>query len=208
MNFENYLHDIDESFKEKSQKDIYMTYIMIFSMIFAFAYLLFWETAEADFNETRGKVMSVQTNIDNDKKYLQYNPSLKITTLENDIKKIQSQIISYKDNNQYIKNKIEEISSLVYNEKTWGKYLHSISKNAFANHVKILNLTNTYSKTNATFGHILDINIQTEAPYINTIQFINTLEQSDLVVDLHSFNIEAKETLISDFNLSVWGITY
>ncbi len=41
INIENYLHQIDTSFKEKGQKDIYMTYVIIFSVIFAFSYLLF-----------------------------------------------------------------------------------------------------------------------------------------------------------------------
>jgi len=40
------------------------------------------------------------------------------------------------------------------------------------------------------------------------LKFINTLEQSELVVDIHHLKIDAKENLNTDLNISVWGITY
>ena len=61
---------------------------------------------------------------------------------------------------------------------------------------------------NESFGHVLDINIQVSGNYQNTINFINSLERSDLVVDLHTLNMENKDGLHSDLNISVWGITY
>ena len=45
INIEDYLHKIDNAFKGKEQKEIYMTYIMIASAIFAFSYLLFWDSS-------------------------------------------------------------------------------------------------------------------------------------------------------------------
>ncbi|MDB2562171.1 type 4a pilus biogenesis protein PilO [Sulfurimonas sp.] len=92
--------------------------------------------------------------------------------------------------------------------KHGGEYLHSISKNAKLNNIKILHLYNKYADSKSTFGHILDISIQFTGKYKNTVNFINTLEQSDLVVDLHSLNIASQNQLHSDLNISVWGITY
>jgi hypothetical protein len=51
LNLENYLHAIDSNFKNKSDKDKYMVYIMIFSSIFAFSYLLFWDNYLSSFNQ-------------------------------------------------------------------------------------------------------------------------------------------------------------
>ncbi|WP_455756529.1 type 4a pilus biogenesis protein PilO [Sulfurimonas sp.] len=205
---EDYLQKIDYSLKEKTQKDIYMIYIMIFSLIFAFSYLLFWDTSEAAFKAKRAQVVALQSKIANDNNYLQLNPESKITYIENEIKKANEKMLSYKDNNQYIKNKIEDISSLIYDDQTWGQYLHSISANAKKNKIKILNLSNKYIKSTSSFGHILDINIRTSASFKNTINFINSLEQSELVVDLHDLSIEANKKLYSDINISVWGILY
>ena len=205
---EDYLQGIDLYFKEKSQKDIYMTYFMIFAMIFAFSYLLFWDSSEADFKAKRAQVIKIKSKIVNDNLYLQQNPVTRIAQIENETMNAKKQMLTYKDNNEYIKSKIEEISALVYDEVTWGEYLHSISKKAKANSIKILDLNNKYAKNDGSFGHILDISIKSTGNYKNTVNFINSLEQSDLVVDLHTFDIEAKDKLTSNLNISVWGITY
>jgi len=208
LNTEDYLQKIDNSFKEKTQKDIYMTYIMIFSIIFAFSYLLLWDTSEADFTSKRTQVVSLEGKITADQRYLQQNPQTKIKQIEDQTKIAENKMLILKDNNQYIKVKIEEISSLIYDEQTWGHYLHSISIHAKKNNIKILDFTNEYVDNREAFGHILDIGISTTGSYKNTINFINALEQSDLVVDLHNLDIQAQQQIDAKLNISVWGITY
>ena len=208
LNTEDYLQKIDNSFKEKTQKDIYMTYIMIFSIIFAFSYLLLWDTSEADFTSKRTQVVSLEGKITADQRYLQQNPQTKIKQIEDQTKIAENKMLILKDNNQYIKVKIEEISALIYDEQTWGHYLHSISIHAKKNNIKILDFTNEYVDNREAFGHILDIGISTTGSYKNTINFINALEQSDLVVDLHNLDIQAQKQIDAKLNISVWGITY
>jgi Tfp pilus assembly protein PilO len=208
INIEDYLQNIDSAFKKKSQKDIYMTYVMIFAIIFAFSYLLFWDTSIAEFQNKQTQNKALSLKIDADNAYLAQNSESKIISLENDIKQASNEMILHKDNNEYIKNKIETISSLIYDERTWGEYLYSISTNAQKHKIKINNLTNHYAINNNSFGHVLDISIKLTGKYKNTVKFINSLERSDLVVDLHDFSIKAQDTLNSDLNISVWGITY
>jgi len=208
INIEDYLQQIDASFKEKTQKDIYMIYIMIFGLLFAVSYLLFWESSEKAFNESNAKIQDMTAKINMDRTYLARNPQTKITLLERDIKLYQAQLIVEKNNNAYIKEKIGAISSLIYDERTWGEYLHSISINAKKYNIKIRHFSNEYAKHGEEFGHILDIVLETTGSYQNTLKFINSLEQSELVVDLHDLNIMAQNKLNSDLNISVWGITY
>ena len=208
INIEDFLQNIDNYFKDKTQKDVYMTYVMIFAVIFAFSYLLFWDTSEADFKAKRAQVVAIESKITMDNLYLQQNPISKIAQIENEIKNAQVETLKLKENNKYIKSKIEEISSLIYDEQTWGEYLHSISTNARLYDVTLLNLHNKYAQNKTTFGHILDISLKVTGNYANTINFINSLEKSDLVVDLHQINIQALDKLHSDLNISVWGITY
>jgi len=208
INVEDYLHRIDSIFKEKTQKDTYMTYGMVVAIVFAFSYLLFWDSSFEGFEQTRDKVVVLEKNIKEDKEFLKHNPEAKITALENEIVKINKKMLEHKDNNAYIKSKIETISSLIYDERAWGEYLHSISKNAQRYGVKILNLTNKYSDNNNSFGHILDISVSSTANYKNTLKFMNSLEVSELVVDLHHLDINASNKLKTDLNISVWGITY
>lgn len=208
INFEDYLHKIDLALKNKAQKELYMTYIMIVLGVFAFSYLLFWDSSFEDFEQTRKNVATLESKINADKRYLQQNPESKITQLNKEIQALNKEIAQNKDNNAYIKSKIETIASLIYDERSWGEYLDSIATNAQKYHVKLLNLTNKYAKTESSFGHILDISVKSTANFANTLKFINSLEQSELVVDIHDFSIDTNNSLNSDLNISVWGITY
>ena len=208
INIEDYLHAIDLAFKGKEQKEIYMTYVMVVGVIFAFSYLLFWDSSFEKFQKTHKNVTALKQKIRTDELFLQINPEAKIAQLSKEIEAINNQIIESKDNNAYIKSKIETISSLIYDERTWGEYLDSISRNAQIYHIKIEKFTNSYAPTNSSFGHILDITIRSTGQYKNTLLFINSLEQSELVVDIHDLDIRAQDKLTTDLNISVWGITY
>ncbi len=208
ISIEDFLHNIDTIFDKKNKKEIYMTYIMIFAVIFAFAYSLFWDSSFTEFKSTRSSIIQLNTKIQSDDMYLKVHPKALIAKLNTEIDKIKEDITLNKENNAYIKSKIETIPSLIYNEKKWGEYLDSISKNAQRYHVKIKNFTNKYAKKGKYFGHILDVSISSSADYINTLRFINSLEQSDLAVDIHTLSIKAQSRLNSDLNISVWGIRY
>ncbi|MDH4943549.1 type 4a pilus biogenesis protein PilO [Sulfurimonas sp. C5] len=209
INIEDYLHKIDTAFKDKSKKDTQLIYVMIVVGIFAFSYLLFWDSSFAGFEKTRANVVALQNKINVDKVYLQNNPESVITNLNNEIKTINQKIALTKENNAYIKSKIETISALIYDERSWGEYIDSIATHAQRYNMKVQTFINKHAKKDQSFGHVLDISVESTGRFTNTLQFINALEQSELVVDLHDFNVEAKDKKISsDLNISVWGITY
>jgi len=208
VNIENYLHKIDTYFQEKTKKDTYMVYALIAMSIIGFSYLLFWDSSFKEFQTTTQEVEIIKGKINVDSIYLKVNPQSKITQLEKDIQIINTDIIKVKDNNAYIKAKIETISSLIYDERAWGEYLHSISINAKNNNIQIVDLKNEYALNSNSFGHILNIKIDSIGSYKDTLKFINSLEQSDLVVDIHDLNISATDKLKTSLDISVWGITY
>ncbi len=208
IHIEDYLHTIDTKLKDKTKKDIYMIYIMIFAGLFAFSYFLFWNTSLQSFEDKLTQIQTIQRKIDNDKRYLQFNTPAVIASLDKKIQSTQDELIKYKDYNQYIKTKLEAISFLLYDERVWGDYLDSIDQKARKYAIKILELDNRYSLTGQSFGHVLDISIDSKGSYKNTLKFLNALEQSDLVVDVHDLNISAHDFLESKINISVWGIRY
>lgn len=205
---EETLQRIDSFFKEKSQRDVYIVYAMVVAVLFALAYP-FYDLSVNEFNTERGKVLDITAKINADKIYLNENTEAKIAKIVQDIKGLEAELLIEKDKNIYIKNKIETISSLVYDEKLWGQYLNSISINAKKHNIKIVNFTNKYTTdNNESFGHVLDIALDVKGNYLNTINFMNSLEQSDLVVDVHDFSLKAQDALNSKIDISVWGITY
>jgi hypothetical protein len=207
IDFETFLHKLDSTLQEKSKSEVQMIYVMVFSAIFAFSYLLFWESSFESFKTKQNSINNLKTKINIEKIYLKINSQKKISKVQNEIHKLNNEIVSYKDNNNYIKNKIKAISSLVYNEVTWGEYLYSISNNAKKYNVDILSFTNSIADNKGEFGHILDISIESYSSFKNNLLFINSLEQSSLVVDIHTISIHADNGLYTDLNLSVWGIT-
>jgi len=208
INIEDFLHKIDVALQDKEKKEIQMIYLMVFASIFAFSYLLFWDSSLEKFLDKIDKITTLTHKITRDEHYLKVNPTTKIIKLNKEIKKYNDKILVLKDNNDYIKHQIETIPSLIYDKKIWGEYLYSISTNAKTNSVKILDFTNNLAQNRNSFGHILDISIQSTATFIDTLKFIDSLERSDLVVDIHHIKMVSKDALYTDLNISVWGITY
>ncbi|MCK9473638.1 type 4a pilus biogenesis protein PilO [Sulfurimonas sp.] len=212
MNFkliiEETLQRVDSFFKKKSQKDTYMVYAMIVVIFFFMAYP-FYDLSMNEFETTKKKVQEITTKIESDKIYLKINTEAKVAMLAQKTKGLEAELITQKEKNSYIKEKIESISSLIYDERAWGEYLNSISINAKKHNIKIVNFANSYAKNKeSAFGHVLDIKLEIKGAYLDTVKFINSLEQSELVVDVHDFNIKAQDALNTNLDLSVWGITY
>lgn len=208
LQIEDYLHSIDVKLQGKEKKDIYMIYIMIFAAIFSFSYLLFWDTSLEMFEQKLEQISDIQEKIKKDEQFLKYNTPAVIASLDRKIRETEEELVKYKDYNQYIKSKLEAISFLLYDERVWGDYLNSVDTNAKRFGIKILELTNAYNDTHESFGHVLDINITTKGKYKNLLRFINALEQSDLVVDVHDLNVSAQDFLKGTIDISVWGIKY
>lgn len=212
MNFklmiEETLQRIDNFFKDKSQKDTYMVYAMIVVIFFAVAYP-FYDLSMNEFEAQKKKVQNITAKIDSDKLYLKVNTEAKVAMLVQEIKGLEVELEAQKERNNYIKEKIEAISSLLYDERAWGEYLNSVSVHAKRHNIKIINFANSYAENNeSAFGHVLDIALDVKGDYLNTLKFINSLEQSELVVDLHDFSIKAQDSLNTNLDISVWGITY
>lgn len=208
FNLEQYLYPLDQSFAKKKDSEVYMIYGMIAGILFAFSYFLFWDDAEAQFNNTHKERMAIESKLQKDEQYLKMHPESEIAMLEKQIENIHHQTTATKEKNEYINYKISQIPELFYNEKAWGRYIDSIAENAKKYNIKLSSLSNKKADDKEKFGHVLDINVQASGKYANMIKFINAMEQSDLVIDLHGLDLAAKQTLTVNINSSVWGITY
>lgn len=206
LNIENYLYALDQSLSLKGERDKMMLFVMIFVGLFAISYLFFWESSEESFKVSHDKAISMETQLNGDKQYLAINTPEHVIQIEQETKAIIVEKEHYVGYNEYIKNQLEQISSLYYDATVWGAYLDSISKFARAYNVKLVQFGNTLTTDNSSFGHVLDITISSDAPYKNTLKFLNALEQSQLVVDVHTINMSADKKVKSDLNISVWGI--
>lgn len=208
MNIEDVLGDIDKSFANKKQTDIYATYFMVAAVLIGLSYALFWDSAEIGYNKTVSETKALQKKITDDENFLKWNPKSKIDGLKAQTEKYKQDFVALKDQSEYIKYKIEQISSLYYDEQAWGEFIDSISENAKKYGVQLHYLSNEFSADKNTFGHVLDIELQVTGSFHRTMKFINSLEQSFLVVDIHNVDLIASDKVDSALKISVWGITY
>jgi Tfp pilus assembly protein PilO len=208
FNIEQYLYPIDQSFASKKQSEVMIIYGLIAVVLIAFSYLLFWDSAEQDYKKTKAARIAVEKKLRVDEQYLAMHPESEIKQIEGQIETIKMETLAVKEKNEYINYKISQISELFYNEKAWGAYIDSIAENAKKYQVKIALFTNKKALDKEKFGHVLDINVQGSGQYNQMIKFINAMEQSNLVIDLHGLNLKAEEKLEIDVNSSVWGINY
>ena len=205
---EKYLYDIDQSFAEKSDKDVKLIYGMVFVALVTFSYLVFWDSAEKGYQDILAASKATQEKITVDKQYLAQHPESQITKLNQDIAQLNQNLEMLKGENVYIKAEIEKIPELFYDEEIWGSFIDSIAEHAKRNKVKISFFSNKLAGDKTKFGHVLNINISSQGDYKNIMKFMNSIEKSKLVVDIHDLDMNASRKIELDLNLSVWGITY
>jgi Tfp pilus assembly protein PilO len=205
---EKYLYDIDQSFAQKSEKDVKLIYGMVFVVLVMFSYLVFWESAEKGYNDIVAAKLKVQDKIAEDKRYLLVHPESEIVRLNQDITALNAKLSKLKSENVFIKAEIEKIPELFYDQEIWGSFIDSIAENAKKNKIKLNFFANRLAADKTKFGHVLNLEIQAEGKYKDMIRFMNAMEKSKLVVDLHDMDLTATEKLKLDLKLSVWGITY
>ncbi len=205
---EKYLYDIDQSFAEKSDKDVKLIYAMVFVALVTFSYLVFWDSAEKGYQDILAASKTVQEKIAVDKQYLAKHPESEITKLNQEIAQLNQNLEMLKGENVYIKAEIEKIPELFYDEEIWGSFIDSIAEHARRNKVKLSFFSNKLASDKTKFGHVLNINISSEGDYKNIMKFMNSIEKSKLVVDIHDLDMNASRKIELDLNLSVWGITY
>ena len=205
---EKYLYDIDQSFAQKSEKDVKLIYGMVFVVLVMFSYLVFWESAEKGYNDIKAASLAVQDKIAIDKQYLLGHPQNVITKLDSDIKSLNAKLAYLKEENIYIKSEIDKIPELFYDQAIWGGFIDSVAESARKNKVKLNFFANRLASDKTKFGHVLNLEIKAQAEYKNMINFMNAIEKSKLVVDLHDLELTADKKLNLELNLSVWGITY
>ena len=206
--FEKFLYDIDQSFSQKSDKDIKLIYMMIFVVLVTFSYLVFWETSEQGYKDAQAASLAVQDKINADRQYLLMHPEGEIVRLDQQIAELNSKNAALTSENAYIKAEIEKIPELFYDQETWGQFIDSIAEKAKVNKIKLNFFANRLALDKTKFGHVLNIEIEADGRYQNMVTFMNAIEKSKLVVDLHDLDLKAGKNLSLDLNLSVWGITY
>jgi Tfp pilus assembly protein PilO len=111
--------------------------------------------------------------------------------------------------NSYVDNKLKELSYLLFNDKNWANFLDSIAFVAKNNKINIKSIENQFTKLDLQkIDKVLNVTISFSGSFQDILNFINTLEESELVVDVYDMELKSSETLDGKLNIAVWGMKY
>lgn len=211
MQRENYSEKIDNYFKDKKNSDKYVIYLAVGLILAALIYLLMYDEAEQYFNQNNNQFVQTQSKLTNRTNELAtLKRENKVNRLQVDIKKQNTRLeeLVYKDN--YVKDKLTQLSYLLYNKKNWANFLDNLSKNAQSYKLEVDEISNEVNEAKKyTIEKVLNVKMVLKGSFQNLIKFINSIEEQDLVVDVHKLDIlKDKNDVNTSLEIAVWGMKY
>ena len=202
------LNKIDDSLTSLSTRELVYIYIMVVGGIFFLSYKYLYLSSQQEVSKLEQEERKITRKIREYKDYLMFNDNFLISKQQGEIEKLKQEIIELKDRKKYLNSQLLNLSNVVYDRKSWTKFLKRISSVAIASGVEIITMQNRFIKNIEPFDKRLKVSITTRSNYPNTVLFLDKLENSPLVVDIENLNIRLdSDEVVADINLSVWGLT-
>ena len=213
---EDKLEALDAYFapKKESEKWLMILGVAGFIAYIAYAYLLPY--TETMYKKSESTKKSIQKSIVDNNTYLNSitvggDREYYVKKFDQDIVNKRKNIVNINKNIKFIDKNLEKLSDMLFNQKSWSKFLNSITHTAEIQNVDLGYITNKYVDSNGSFGYVLEIGVGCRGDYRNIVKFINELEQNTLVTDIYgtTFTSDPNSTsVLADINISVWGINH
>jgi lipopolysaccharide export LptBFGC system permease protein LptF len=213
---EDKLERLDAYFAPKKESEKWMMIIAVAGLIAYIAYTYLLPYTENKYKKTEREKQTIQSSIINHNTYLNSitvsgDRDYYVKKYDNDIVMKKQQIVDIKNKVTFIDQNLEKLSDMLFNQKSWSKFLNSITRKAEIQDVEIQYIANKYVDNNGSFGHVLEIAVGCKGEYPNIVKFVNELEQNTLVTDIYGTSFRSEENssnILADINISVWGINH
>ena len=213
---EDKLEGLDAYFAPKKENEKWMMILGVAALIAYIAYTYLLPYAEDKYKKTEREKQTIQSSIINNNTYLNSitvsgDRDYYIKKYDNDILLKGQKIVDTKKKITFIDQNLEKLSDMLFNERSWSKFLNSVTRKAELQSIDIHYIKNKYVDNKGSFGHVLEIAVGCKGEYPNIVKFINELEQTTLVTDIYGTKITAEantSNVFADINISVWGINH
>ena len=213
---EDKLEAMDTYFGTKKESEKWLIILGIAGLITYMAFTFLLPYTEDMYNKSVRTRKAIEKRIKDNQIYLQSitrngDRDYMVKKLTQDIKNKKNEIVNYNNKLALLDKNIEKLSDMLFNQRSWSKFLDSITEKAAMHNVDIQYINNKYVDHNGSFGHVLEINIGTKSDYKSIVKFMNELEQNTLVTDIYGTNLKLDNNssdIMSDINVSVWGINH
>jgi len=213
---EDKLEALDAYFSTKKESEKWLIIIGIAGLIAYIAYTYLLPYAENKYKQSERNRKAIEKRIQDNRLYLQSisrngDKDYRVKVLTRQINDKKNQIEVYNKKLAAINSNIAKLSDMLFNQRSWSTFMDSITEKAAMHDVDVQYINNKYVDHNGSFGHVLEINIGTKSDYKGLVKFMNELEQNTLVTDIYGSNVKIdanSSDVVSDINISVWGINH
>jgi len=213
---EDKLEGLDAYFAPKKESEKWMMIIGVAAFIAYAAYTYLLPYTEDKYKKSERTKQTLQSNVLTNKTYLNSitvsgDRDYYVKKYDNDIVMKKQKIVDINNKITFIDQNLEKLSDMLFNQKSWSRFLNSITRKAQIQNVDIEYIGNKYVDNQGSFGHVLEISVGCKGEYPNIVKFINELEQNTLVTDIYGtkFTSDSNSTdILADINISVWGINH
>ncbi len=213
---EDKLEALDAYFAPKKESEKWLLILGVAGMIAYIAYAYLLPYTEKMYNKSETTKKSIQKSIINNNTYLNSitvsgDRNYYVKKFDNDITRKKANIVKINEDIKFIDKNLEKLSDMLFNQKSWSKFLNSITHKAEVQNVELKYIANNYVDSNGSFGHVLEIGLGCKGKYKSIVKFMNELEQNVLVTDIYGTKFTSdvnSSDVVGDINISVWGINH
>ena len=214
---EDKLEALDIYFAPKKESEKWVVILGLAAVIAYLGYEFLLPYTEDLYKKSERSKKSIQKSITDNNTYLKSitiggDRDYYVKKFDNDIVTKKQEIVDTTNKIKFIDANLEKLSGMLFNQKSWSKFLNSITNKAEIQNVDLEYITNKYVDENTgSFGHVLEIGVGCKGEYKNIIKFMNELEQNVLVTDIFKTEFSSdpdSSKTIADIHISVWGINH
>ena len=213
---EDKLEELDIYFAPKKESEKWMLILGVVGVIAYLGYSLLLPYTEELYNKSEKTKKRIQKSIADNNTYLNSitvsgDREYYVKKYDNDIIVKKKKIVNVNNKIKFIGNNLEKLSDMLFNQKSWSRFLNTITQKAEIHNVNLDYISNQYADNNGSFGHVLEIGLGATGNYRSIVKFMNELEQNVLVTDIFETKLALDNNssdLKADINISVWGINH
>jgi len=213
---EDKLEELDVYFAPKKESEKWLLILGVAGIIAYLGYSLLLPYTEELYNTSERKKKRIQKSINDNNTYLHSitqngDRNFFVKKFDRDIATKKKKIVNVNNRIKFIDSNLEKLSDMLFNQKSWSRFLNSITQKAEIHNVGLAYIDNKYADNNGSFGHVLEVGIGAVGSYKDVVKFMNELEQNVLVTDIYETKFELDNNtsnLKADIHISVWGINH
>ncbi len=213
-NFDVIFDKIDNYLKDKKSSETSILFFLLFVIVGFLSYSYIYPITDAKLKQTSRLAKDMDKKLLDEISYIRsiskdIDEAFIIKKVKQDIETSKLLLEKTTFTNAYVDNKLKELSYLLFNDENWAKFLNSITRLAQEYNIDIKLIENKINEPSIQkIEQILNLKVDFNGHFTNSVKFINALEESELVVDVYELTCLGQKNIECQVNIAVWGMKY